>query len=330
MKKLSRLLLILVFMLSLVDCSSKEEEKNNMGQAFISEALSFGIKDLEVKGELTKPKNTKEPFKLAVIVGGSGPTNRDGGIGKIEPYKDIAEGLAEAGIASFRYDKRTFSHKDNLTEEDIKSFTVKEEYTDDYSEIIKHFSNKDYIDKDNIYIIGHSQGGHILPMLEKANPFAKGYISLAANSTTLDKLMIEQYERTLKENQLSDEEKKEINKTIEELKQVEKLTVASASEKFAGIEGNYWVDFNRYNVVEEFKKINKPILILQGKNDYQVREKEFNAFKEGLNGKENVELKMYNGLTHLFTKGEKNLASYYVNAKVEQVVIDDIVNFINK
>lgn len=44
-----------------------------------------------------------------VIVHGSGPHDRDGSIGPLAPYRDIARGLATRGIAALRYDKRTLA-----------------------------------------------------------------------------------------------------------------------------------------------------------------------------------------------------------------------------
>src|SRR5665254_10563 len=48
------------------------------------------------------------PFAAVVLVQGSGPSDRDETIGPNKPFRDIAWGLASAGIAVLRYDKRTF------------------------------------------------------------------------------------------------------------------------------------------------------------------------------------------------------------------------------
>ena len=47
---------------------------------------------------------------------------------KLTPFRDLAEGLAARGIASLRYDKRTFAHARKLVK---TSPTVKEETIDD-------------------------------------------------------------------------------------------------------------------------------------------------------------------------------------------------------
>lgn len=50
------------------------------------------------------------PFPMVVMVHGSGPLDRDESIGPNHPFRDIALGLARRGVASLRYDKRTYAY----------------------------------------------------------------------------------------------------------------------------------------------------------------------------------------------------------------------------
>lgn len=316
---------------------SKENNENDGGESVVEkytrEELSFGIEGYEVQGELIKPKGQKKPLKLAIIVGGSGSTNRDASVGEIHPYKDIAEGLAEKGIATFRYDKRAYSHGDKLNnEEAILNFTLKEEYLDDYNEIMKYFSNQNDIDKDNICVIGHSEGGYIIPLLEKVNSKAVKYISLGGCSTNLRELMIEQLQEILdtQKESLKEEEKSAYLFGIEELKRAGNLTNDSPNEIIMGASSKYWLEINNYNTLDEFKKVNKPMLFLQGLNDWNSRETELIAFEKALIDRKDVEFKRYEGLNHAFIKGEMNNLWPFNPGNVEQEVINDIANFINK
>ena len=58
------------------------------------------------------------------MVHGFGPSDRDLSIFANKPFQDIAWGLAQAGIASYLYDKRTYIREN---ESEISSFTVYEE-----------------------------------------------------------------------------------------------------------------------------------------------------------------------------------------------------------
>ena len=64
-----------------------------------------------LSGILTLPDNIDKPVPAIVLVHGSGPSNMDEKVGKLTPFKDLAEGLASRGIAVIRYDKRTYAHK---------------------------------------------------------------------------------------------------------------------------------------------------------------------------------------------------------------------------
>ena len=76
--------------------------------------VSFGVDPYILSGTLSMPVG-EGPFPAAVIVHGSGPQNRDGLVGPLTPYRDLAQGLASHGIAVLRYDKRTFTYATQIS-----------------------------------------------------------------------------------------------------------------------------------------------------------------------------------------------------------------------
>ena len=80
-----------------------------------------------VNGLLTLPMDTTKPVPAVVFVHGSGSSNMDEKVGKLTPFKDLAEGLAKHGIASIRYDKRSFAHGFKMLKDKSRPITVKEE-----------------------------------------------------------------------------------------------------------------------------------------------------------------------------------------------------------
>ena len=78
-----------------------------------------------LNGLLTLPDDISKPVPAVVMVHGSGPSNLDERVMQITPFKDLAEGLAKRGIASIRYDKRTFAHSKKLMKNLGKEMTVK-------------------------------------------------------------------------------------------------------------------------------------------------------------------------------------------------------------
>ena len=117
-----------------------------------------------LKGILTLPDNAAKPVPAVVFVHGSGSSNKDEKVGRLTPFRDLAEGLAARGIASVRYDKRSFTHgfKMVLSKTPI---TVKEETIEDAVLAAELLRQDPRIDPENIFIIGHSMGG-----AERQNP----------------------------------------------------------------------------------------------------------------------------------------------------------------
>ena len=76
-----------------------------------AEKITIGAgTEYPLKGMLVLPDNIQEPVPAVVFVHGSGSSNMDEKVMKLTPFKDLAEGLARHGIASVRYDKRSFAH----------------------------------------------------------------------------------------------------------------------------------------------------------------------------------------------------------------------------
>ena len=118
--------------------------------------------------------NESSPF-LAIIIAGSGPTDRDGNNSSMKSnyLKMLAEELNKNGISSFRYDKRGVSKSLG----DIKSPNEIQflDYVNDAKSIINHF--KDTKKYKKIVIIGHSEGSLIGMLASKS--IADGFISIA-------------------------------------------------------------------------------------------------------------------------------------------------------
>ena len=88
---------------------------------------------------------------------------------------------------------------------------------------------------------------------------------------------------------------------------------------------------NNYNQVETTEKLTIPILILQGKRDYQVTyEDDYKIWNTTLNDNENVILKSYEKLNHLFIAGEGKPTNieYLTPGYVSEDLINDIINWI--
>ena len=137
---------------------NSENEASNLNE----HKVTIGEGEWALPGLLTIPQG-EGPFPAVVLVHGSGPNDMDETIGPNKPFKDIAEGLVQKGIAVLRYDKRTFAHGAKM--QNVTDITVKEETIDDALAAIALLKADKRIDKDKVFILGHSLGGMLAPRM---------------------------------------------------------------------------------------------------------------------------------------------------------------------
>ncbi|MBE6610963.1 MAG: alpha/beta fold hydrolase, partial [Ruminococcaceae bacterium] len=119
-----------------------------------------------LNGILTLPDDLTAPVPAVVFVHGSGSSNMDEKIFKLTPFKDLAEGLAAHGIASVRYDKRSFAHAVKMLRDKSRPLTVREETIEDAILAAELLKSDSRIDPSRVFIIGHSMGGMLAPRID--------------------------------------------------------------------------------------------------------------------------------------------------------------------
>jgi len=119
-----------------------------------------------------------------VIVGGSGPNDRDETVVPNRPMKDLAHGLASRGIAVLRYDKRTLVYPAQFQPQ--LGTTVKEEAIDDTIAAIVTLANTPRIDPTRIVVVGHSLGGLVAPRIAAADRRVAGLVVLAVRAEAFE------------------------------------------------------------------------------------------------------------------------------------------------
>jgi len=140
-----------------------------------------------VDGTLLLPDGIEKP-PLAILIAGSGPTDRNGNsqMARNNSLKLLAEGLAAKGIAVFRYDKRILKQiKDRTLDESSIRFG---QFVEDAERVVNYFGKADAFS--SITVIGHSQGA-LVGMLA-APQGANGVVSLAGAGEPIDSVILEQ------------------------------------------------------------------------------------------------------------------------------------------
>lgn len=298
--------------------------------AFAERDVTVGSGEWALPGTLSLPNGTG-PFPAVVLVHGSGPNDRDESIGPNKPFRDIAHGLASRGIAVLRYDKRTMVHGAKLAQ--IAKPTVAHEAVDDAVLAVEALAAMPEIARDRIFVLGHSLGGMLVPRIAAGAPQARGFIVMAGAAQPLEHAMLEQtqYMAGLDGAITPDEQARidEMRKMADGVRALTPEDVESA-EALAGVPPSYWLDLRGYDPPEAAKAVTRPMLVLQGERDYQVTMAEFERWNAALDDRDDVDLKPYRTLNHLFMPGTGpgNPQEYAIAAHVAEEVIADIADWI--
>ena len=291
-----------------------------------------------LNGLLTLPDYTSEPVPAVVFVHGSGSSNMDEKVGKLTPFKDMAEGLARHGIASIRYDKRSFAHGFKMLRDKSTVITVKEETIDDAILAAEILRKDTRIDSDKIFIVGHSMGGMLAPRIDAEGGNFKGLIIMAGTPRKLEEVLIEQTEEitsTMKglAKIIAGKQAQKISSMFEGLYDLSNEE-AKKKKVGGGTTLYYFKEMGEHAVPKYLAESQKPMLIMQGEKDFQVKaDKDFKLYQELLKEKENVTFKLYENLSHAFVSSiYGNVADakkeYNVEQHIGEEVIADIANWI--
>ncbi len=293
---------------------------------FKEKAIKLG--DPEIDGILCLPKG--EVSEVAILVQGSGQTdmNETVGGGANTPFKDIAHGLAEKGIATIRYNKRFYQYPETAKAD----MTVKEEVLDDVALAIAFAKDNKHAKFSAITIIGHSLGGMLAPKIAQDNPDVARIISLAGSPRNLADIALDQATDAINASSIPDSSKKlNISYAQSEVNKVKKLESAKDGETILGFTTHYWLALNKIDTPAIVKELKIPMLFLQGTADFQVKvETDYKEWQKILAEKSNATFKTYDKLNHMFmtTKGKTDATEYNEKSAVDKNVIDDIAAWI--
>jgi pimeloyl-ACP methyl ester carboxylesterase len=156
-------------------------------------AFAAAADEVEIDGLAATFLVPEATAAAAVIIAGSGPTDRNGNshLGlKTDAYKLLAEALLGRGIATVRCDKRGVggSGKSARPEPEV----VFGHYVDDAISVARWLQAR--TGNKSVFLIGHSEGGTLALLAAKQLP-AAGVVLLTAPGRTLATILREQYSK---------------------------------------------------------------------------------------------------------------------------------------
>jgi len=277
--------------------------------------------DFPLVGIISMPDNRAGKVPAVVLVHGSGPMNMDSAAYGITVFRDIAEYLAKNGIAVLRYDKRTYTHGAKLAVQFGDDITVREETIED-AILAKVVLEKDQrIDSERIFVAGHSLGGMLTPRIASEGDFAGGIIMAGSPRSLLD-IIYDQNMYYIGQMVISESERSALLAQVDE-----------SRADFFTLPEIYFKEMDEHPAETYLTSTSKPFLIIHGGKDFQVRaEIDFALYEKIAEGRNNIELRLYNNLNHLFTVStmeNPTTDDYIAGTSVDIKPLSDIAAWLN-
>lgn len=220
-----------------------------------------------IYGTMIVPAANGTRGPVALIIAGSGPTDRDGNSGPSftnNSLEFLAYGLAARGIASLRYDKRGVGEsRSAVTSEEKLRFS---DFVDDAAGWIAKLRNDPRFS--TVIVVGHSEGALIGMMAAAREPRADAFVSINGAGRPLADVMREQFMRDGGHDPL----------TVEALAELDTLAAGHRVTKvdprlmvvFRPSVQDYLLSVFAIEPAKEIARLDVPILIVSGTSDIQV------------------------------------------------------------
>lgn len=268
----------------------------------------------DIKGRLLLPANATT-CPVVLLIAGSGPTDMDGNnpMMKNNSLKFLAEGLAQKGIASLRFDKRGIAGSAAAGKEESKLRF--EDYVNDVTGWI------DFLAKDKrftgITVAGHSEGSLIGMLACQSRPKVKSFISIAGAGSPAYEII----EKQVAAQMMPESIRKEVAQVPAYLQALFRPSVQP-----------YLISWYKYNPQTVIASLKMPVLILQGKNDIQVKEEDAMLLKKA---SPKAELVLIDKMNHVLkdcesTAPQQQMAVYNnPSLPVNAALMNATVRFVN-
>ena len=311
--------------------------------------------NIKLAGTLTLPSGPG-PFKAVIMITGSGAQNRNEELMGHKPFLVIADFLSRNGIAVLRFDDRgvggSQGNYSEATSEDLAS---------DAEAAFNYLKNNPKINQKEIGFMGHSEGGLIAPIVASSRPDVGFIVSLAGPGVTGQQIILRQTQDIsrlsgVKENEIKestetnkrlyavlrkekDNKKAEIKilalyKEILEKKKTSKEDTEKVVNQLKMTFGSNIYTWFRYFIITDparfWKKVECPVLALNGEKDLQVSAKEnLPAIEKALksSGNKSVKTVKLPELNHLFQHCKTGLPAEY--SSIEETFSPDALKIIS-
>lgn len=261
-----------------------------------SRDVAFTSPGATLSGTVSVPRGTTgRRYPAFVFVHGSGAGTRDGALPANPTFLLLSDRLSNAGYVVLRYDKRAIGKSTGIGTESWKPLG------DDVRAAVAYLRTQPNVDPHRIFLLGHSEGGAIVPLIAPGfHPALAGIVMLAGPAISMPRILDEQSARI-------------------------------PPGKRAALDAAFR-DYDGLNPTDYITKVDVPILVLQGTRDIQVLAKDLPPLIAAAHkAKRNITVRVFDGDDHLFIRVPANVradgSEYFVPAPLDPRVADAILKW---
>lgn len=271
---------------------------------------------------LTLPRVGRAPYPVVLTITGSGLQDRDENLWPLvpgyRPFRQVAERVAAAGIATLRCDDRSFGASTG----DVRQATTSD-FAEDACAEVAWLQARPEIDRRRIALVGHSEGGVIGPMVAAMRPSVAALVLMAGTAKNGVAVLKDQAVWPIESSPgLAPERKAQLRS--EAIAAVDNDTTASAWLRF----------FRHYDPLPAARRVRQPVLILQGALDRQVTAGQADTLGAAIRagGDRDVTVRVFPGLNHLFlpspTDGSPSEYASLTDVSLNRDVLETLANWL--
>jgi len=279
-------------------------------------------------------KNRRLP--AVVLVGGTGPADRDETTAGVPIFAELAGAIADAGFLVVRFDKRGTAQSGGRAE----SATLAD-YAEDVRSVVKYLQRRKDVDKNRIAVVGHGEGGWIALAAARSEKAIRALAVLATAGTTGAELILEQQRRILGRLEISEPDRQA---RIDLQRRIQQAVVSGSG--WEGIapsvrrqaETPWFRSYLAFNPIALLPKIERPILVVHGELDREVPPQHAQTLMAAAEGRkrrkgQSETLVRVPGVNHLLvpaTTGEVDEYTRLAGKKLSPEVVTPLTSWLAK
>ncbi len=272
-------------------------------------------------GTVSKPFDAPpRPLPGVVLVGGSGPADRDEAVYGIPVFGQLASALADAGFAVLRYDKRGLGQSGGRAE----SATLAD-YAEDVRAAVKFMADRKDIDPKRIAVVGHGEGGSIAMLSAASDKRIAALVLVATMGVIGAELNMDQVKHQLDRSGKSDADRQatidlqaKIQQAVLTGKGWESLPQGLRSQADTA----WFQSLLAFDPAKVMPDVRQPILIVQGLLDVQVPPANADRLEALARARKNagaVETAKIPGVNHLLAAAATGEVDEYASLRDKRV-----------